>query len=286
MHGQDLEVSMHSICEKLQSGQGHQYVKQLIEKLRAEGICAPKDLLRTSEEELEKQLSTNNSFNFIEMVDTLALRTDVAKNTCNIPARERSRSPYTRSFQKQNDDEGNTKGTKEKGRQQNFRIENGNIDPSESCRHKREDSICNPQSLCEYQGKIRPDVSKRNLCEAIEADDIQAFEQLLLSGADIEERFQGWTPLMKASERDQIYLMQMLLERKANIEASNKKGRTAVSFAAAPSAKRKTAVGALRLLLENGADAKRRCIRGYTPKDYAVNEGRDDAIHIFQEFSI
>ena len=286
MDRQDLEISMHSICEKLQSQRGHQYVKDLIDKLRAERICAPKDLLRTSEEELEKQLSTNNSFNFIEMVDTLDLRTDVAKNTCNIPTRERSRSPYTRSFRKKNDHEGNTQDTKGKGRKQNFRHENGNFASSESDRHKRQDSIFNPQSFCEYQGKTRPDASKRNLCEAIDADDIQAFEELLLSGANIEEKIQGWTPLMKASEKDQIYIMQMLMERKANVDASNKKGRTALSFAAAPSAKRKTAVGALRLLLENGADAKRQCIRGYTPKDYAVKEGRHDAIKIFQDFGI
>ena len=40
----------------------------------------------------------------------------------------------------------------------------------------------------------------------------------------------------------------------------------------------------LRLLLERGADAKRKDERGISPKDYAMKDKRDDAIAVLEEF--
>ena len=69
----------------------------------------------------------------------------------------------------------------------------------------------------------------------------------------------GWTPLMRASEDDNVEIMKVLLEYKADVNAQTSKGRTALSFAAAPSSfpdgnRRDDAVGALRQLLICKAD--------------------------------
>ena len=117
-------------------------------------------------------------------------------------------------------------------------------------------------------------------------------EELLLGGADPEERHEGWTPLMKAAEEGAVEVMQMLLDKKVDLEAHNRKERTALSFAAAPSnegqgrdrIRRSTPVDTLRLLLEHGADPKRKNFRGFTPKELAAREKREDGIAIFDEF--
>ena len=71
----------------------------------------------------------------------------------------------------------------------------------------------------------------------MEKNDLVRVLELLAHDNDPEEKFEGWTPLMKAAEGDAVEVMQALLEKKANIEASNKKGRTSLSFSAAPSNK-------------------------------------------------
>ena len=82
---------------------------------------------------------------------------------------------------------------------------------------------------------------------------------MLAQGKDPEEVFEGWTPLMKAAEEGALECLRLLLDNKANIEAANRKGRTALSFAAAPSMRnddrtpRPTPIQCLRLLLERGA---------------------------------
>ena len=80
----------------------------------------------------------------------------------------------------------------------------------------------------------------------------------------------------------------MLIDKKGNLEAINRKGRTPLSFAAAPSDDgsklRPTALKTLRLLLESGADAKHKDDRGNTAKDYASRHKREDALQVFEEF--
>ena len=59
---------------------------------------------------------------------------------------------------------------------------------------------------------------------------------------DPEERYSGWTPLMKASEEGLVEIMRLLLKKSVDVEAKNKKGRSALSFAAAPSINGSTTV--------------------------------------------
>ena len=122
----------------------------------------------------------------------------------------------------------------------------------------------------------------------MEKGDEAQVQMLLAQGADPEEKFEGWSPLMKASEEGNVEIMRMLLDKKVDIEASNRKGRTALSFAAAPSMNintpRPTPVAAIRLLLENEANTRHKDERGFTPKDYASRAKRDDALAVFEEF--
>ena len=94
---------------------------------------------------------------------------------------------------------------------------------------------------------------------------------------------------MKAAEEGALECVRLLLDNKANIEAANRKGRTALSFAAAPSMRnddrtpRPTPIQCLRLLLERGAEPRRKDEQGKTAKDRAVMAKRDDAIAVFEE---
>ena len=51
----------------------------------------------------------------------------------------------------------------------------------------------------------------------------------------VDAKYQGWTPLMKAAENGNLPILHLLLGARANVLEVNKKGRTALSFAAAPS---------------------------------------------------
>ena len=89
---------------------------------------------------------------------------------------------------------------------------------------------------------------------------------------------------MKAAEENEAAIMRLLLQHKADIDAANRKGRTALSFAVAPSMKRKTARDTLKLLLEHKADPGQKDEMGLTAKARAVREKRQDALTILKEF--
>ena len=108
-------------------------------------------------------------------------------------------------------------------------------------------------------------------------------EKLLDEDADIKEKYRGWTPLMKAAEEDLVDIMKLLLDGNADMNATNRKGRTALSFAAAPSMKRRTACRTLKLLLESGAEDTEDH-QGLTAKARARKEKRLDALEIFRHF--
>ena len=107
---------------------------------------------------------------------------------------------------------------------------------------------------------------------------------LLQGSVDVEEKFNGWSPLMKAAEEGHMQIIRELVSKRANLEVTNKKGRGPLSFAAAPSMKRQVSLEALRLLLEAGADPTRMDEGGYTAKERAMMEKRHDAVAVFDEF--
>ena len=68
------------------------------------------------------------------------------------------------------------------------------------------------------------------------------------------------------------------------LQAVDHKGRSALSFAAAPSMNREHNLDAVRLLLEKGADADRRDDNKYTAKDRALAERRKDVVSLMEGF--
>ena len=89
---------------------------------------------------------------------------------------------------------------------------------------------------------------------------------------------------MKAAEEGFCDIIRLLLERKADLELTNSKGRTALSLAAAPSGGRKASIAALRLLLESGANVTTEDDSGRTARQRAEKEKRIDALEVFQEY--
>ena len=89
---------------------------------------------------------------------------------------------------------------------------------------------------------------------------------------------------MKAAEEGHEQILSLLIDKGADLSIANRKGRDALSFAAAPSMKRPTPTATLRLLIERGADLSHVDGDGMTAKERAMKEKRDDAVAIFEEF--
>ena len=128
---------------------------------------------------------------------------------------------------------------------------------------------------------------------AVSGDEILV-RQLLEQGEAVDERhLGGWTPLMGASELGLFKVVSLLLDHRADVDASNKKGRTAVSFAAAPSRDNNTQKVRpsqpliIQLLADRKADLNRTDQRDESPLDKArwehdrrVHESREEAVEV------
>ena len=71
------EMAMSALVEQVLPFRSGKYLEDFCEKMLAEGIAAPADLLRVSKDALETKLSTQAAFNFIEMADAISLRTAI-----------------------------------------------------------------------------------------------------------------------------------------------------------------------------------------------------------------
>jgi len=115
---------------------------------------------------------------------------------------------------------------------------------------------------------------------AVEMNDMFRAERVLMRQANVNEVFRGWTPLMVAAEQHFDDVMELLIRFRAEIDAVNRKGRTALSFALAPSYNgvvRRPRVEAVKLLLKHGADLHRKDVSGCTPCMLAARLGECDA---------
>lgn len=305
------ELSLGGLAETVLPFRSAAYISGLCEKLLGEGVAGPTDLLGASKEALETKLSTHAAFNFIEMADAISLRSAVERAArcasfagsgagSGATRRRASRggqrrrvadaaiatsagSAHGRSSSAGADDMSTGEGPSAAGR------------APTSCRRRRSRSPARgrrPPQRGGQRGGGRANASaaspspdcKPELWAAVERGDGACVRILLGDGRDMDERYQGWTPLMKAAEEDRLPLMEELLSRRADLEAANRRGRTALSFAAAPSRGRAAALGALRLMLERGADFSRKDADGLTARQRATREHRQDAVEVFDEF--
>jgi ankyrin repeat protein len=95
---------------------------------------------------------------------------------------------------------------------------------------------------------------------------VDAARWLLNHGADANAQVNGfgWTPLLLAVWSKHLEIVQMLLERHADIHARNPRGVVALHFAACHH-KSRFQVDVLQLLLDHGADVNARDNEGSTP---------------------
>ena len=122
------------------------------------------------------------------------------------------------------------------------------------------------------------------LWAATEKGDLDAVMQLLQTGYSTEQTYKGWTPLMKAAEEGHCEILKVLLEAKARVDATNSKGRSALSFAAAPSMGRQACILALELMLNANADLKHEDVRGETARARAVRDGFHESVATIDRF--
>jgi len=113
---------------------------------------------------------------------------------------------------------------------------------------------------------------------AVETNDMFRAELVLMHGANVNEVFRGWTPLMAASEQHFDGVMELLIRFRAEIDAANRNGRTALSFALAPSYNGvvRPRLEAVQLLLKHRADLYRKDASGRTPCMLAERLGECD----------
>ena len=252
-----------------------------------EGIENPKDLIRVRKELLDTKLSTRG-FNTIEMADMHSLRSAMDPESAK-RRRGRATSGFNRiemadmhSLRSAVDPE-SAKRRRGRSRSRSLRRLGG--------RDSRRNYNLPPNASknSSWSGNLNTkEKDKPELWKAVALGDAAKVQELLNQGKDPTETFEGWSPLMKASEEDNEEVIRMLLNKKVDIEVTNNKGRTALSFAAAPSnngsTKRPTAVAAMRLLLQNGADAHKVDDQGKTATIRATNDKRDDALAVLDEY--
>lgn len=93
---------------------------------------------------------------------------------------------------------------------------------------------------------------------------------------DIDERYQGWTPLMEVSCRDYFELIPFLVKRGANINATTKLGNTALHLT--------TGFHSIHALMKYGADLEFKNNNGQTPLMYAIERYEVGTIRVLLDY--
>ena len=225
------EWSMSDLMEITLPESKPDYLQKLSKKHCTEEIVSSADVLLQSQKNLNKMLREHPEFNYKERADILSLRDAIDPNR-----KEKDQSSHSWS----NNNNGG-----------------GRKDSRSRSPHKWPD---------ERRGSTS---KKSDLWSAVEGGDEETVKRLLDDGK-IDQKFQGLTLLMKASEEGCVNIMHML------------------SFAAAPcnhfKGRSPTPRAALIFLLKSKADADRKCNRRKTPKEYAKEEGRTDTLKIFEDY--
>lgn len=99
-----------------------------------------------------------------------------------------------------------------------------------------------------------------NIVLASHDGNTEIVEKLLKNGVDVEERYRGWTALIKASQQGHIEILKMLLENDADVNARLQGGKDSTALIQASHGGHTEIV---RMLLENGADVNATAPTGY-----------------------
>lgn len=74
------------------------------------------------------------------------------------------------------------------------------------------------------------------LCRAISKGDIEVVKKFVEYGADVNQSYNGMTPLMVAARYNNVEMVKYLLSKGATITAKNEQGMTALKYAEASKA--------------------------------------------------
>jgi len=109
---------------------------------------------------------------------------------------------------------------------------------------------------------------------------VDTIRKLLERGGNIEERnATGHTPLIRAMLFKRLDIMQLLIEKKANLNAKAEgTGKTALMLAAIC----RDSAGMVRLLIESGADIDAKDTKELTALDHAKKYDRQDLVEVLE----
>jgi serine/threonine protein kinase len=143
-------------------------------------------------------------------------------------------------------------------------------------------TCCAPQPTAPTPNTATPNTPSNSgsaLLAAVSSGKVDAVKSLLVKGANIEEADpDGTTPLMLASERNDVPILEALLAAGARVDAVDARGRSSVYRASAGGK-----VDAIRLLLDHQADLNQRATDLSTPLLGAVTHGKLDAAQLLIE---
>ena len=250
------------------------YVDTLLAKLNQEGINEPRLLKQLSREGIENSLGAKQHFSLGEVSDVVGVRDAIVRSNRN----------YDRPH-----------GGKKGSGKANFKRHHGRSRSRSGGRrrHSGKGAIGGRKGKGRSKGDKRGKSPERDtgpppaLWNAVEDGDVNTVSLLLaVQGVDVDEPYRHWSSLMKAAEEGYVDSARLLLDRGADVKCTNKNGRDALSFAAAPSMMRASTDShryILRMLVEKGADPLRKDGKSMTAKDRAKAEGRDDIVKCLEE---
>ena len=246
---------MSSMLRRILPPSRHSSIEKLVASLQAEGVIESGMLERFSKDFLERRfgasLTAGEVSDLIKVWETLQASKAQSGRTTHHPkgSSKGHSSKYSKGVASYRQGSRKRSGLEQTGARSRSRSPRGVRSVSQY-----EVSAC---SL-----KAPP------LFSAVRKDDSEGVRRILEGGASVHDRYQGWTPLMVAAEINSFSTCLLLLEKEADVAAINRKGRCALSFAAAPSRdettqkERKSAIRALKLLLSWKADPDRVDRRG------------------------
>lgn len=79
--------------------------------------------------------------------------------------------------------------------------------------------------------------STNPLCIAISKGDSETAKKIIEYGADVNEAYNGMTPLMIAARYNNVEMINLLIEKGANLKTKDEKGNTALKHAELSNAK-------------------------------------------------
>lgn len=279
------------------------YVNMLVKKLTQQDIKESRQLVQVSREGIEKLLGNTQGFNLGETSDVIAVHAALQNSPTNNRNMQDDKKGSGKIICGQHDDRRRSRSSRRSSNRDGLHDDNKGFGKSKRGRRQYRNRSRSGQDgrhigkgpIHEHgvKGRSKGDKPEKVLelpsflWKATETGNVNECKNLLEDHSiDVDKGYKHWTPLMKASEEGYVEIARLLLDRGADIQATNRKGRDALSFAAAPSMKKPWTEGhryVLTLLFERGADPSRRDERGQTALDRARQEGREESVNCLED---